>query len=280
MKRIITPVKIDRFREYLTKEEKSEATIHKYEWSVRMFMIYMNGKSVNKEHVVCYKEYLKKKGHGAGNINSSVVALNRFFGYMGWRELVVKVCKIQKQQFYPTEKALSREEYQRLIQTAREKKKDRLAMILNTICSTGIRIGELSYITAEGVKEGRVIIHCKGKTRCILIPYQLQEELEQYMEENNRTTGPVFVTRNGNPVNRSNIWREMKQLCQWAGVDETKVFPHNLRHLFAVSYYELDKDIAKLADLLGHSSIETTRIYIRSTSEEHLKQLEQMNLVC
>lgn len=280
MKKIITTAKIDRFQEYLREEEKSEATIRKYVWTVRRFMIFMDGKAVEKEQVLQYKEYLRRNGHGAGSINSSIIALNRFFCYMGWEELAVKAYKIQRQQFYPEEKALSREEYQRLIQTAREKKKDRLAMILNTICSTGIRIGELVYITVEAVNEGRVVIHCKGKTRCILIPHQLQEELQEYIKENNRVTGPVFLTRNGNPVDRSNVWREMKQLCQWAGVDETKAFPHNLRHLFAVSYYELDRDIAKLADLLGHSSIETTRIYIRSTSEEHLKQLEQMNLVC
>ena len=198
---------------------------------------------------------------------------------MGWLDLKVTSYKIQETAFCPENKFLSKEEYFRLVKTAKEDGNSRLAMILQTICSTGIRVSELEAITVEAVKNNSVVIHNKGKLRTILLPDELRKELLYYISKNGIKKGIVFSTSSGKPVNRSNIWREMKKICEKAGVDEEKVFPHNLRHLFAVVFYEIKKDIAKLADILGHSSIETTRIYIKTTVEEYRKQLNQMDLV-
>lgn len=227
-----------------------------------------------------YKEMLQSsKRYKLSSINSFLAAANNFFEYMGWYELKVKVFCIQKGSFLLECKNLTKQEYERLVRTAEQKGQGRLSLILETICATGIRISELPEITVSSVKKGTAEIFCKGKARQILIPGKLKKKLMYYISKKKLKSGPVFQTSNGNPVDRSNIWKEMKALCQMAGVKEEKVFPHNLRHLFAKSFYQIEKDIAKLADILGHSSIETTRIYIRASVNEHRRQLEATGLV-
>lgn len=280
MKRVITISMIEDFRTILEKEEKSKATIEKYVRDIKKLMDYSNGQEIDKNLMISFKEkLLEVDNYKISSINSFLISVNRFLSYLQWDDAKVKTYKVQRDAFYPEDKYLSKEEYKRLIKVARSKGKPRLVMLLNTICATGIRISELQFITVENVKKGQAMIHCKGKTRNILIPSKLQKELQLYVIQMNIKEGPVFCSIKGNPLDRSNIWREMKALCEEAAVDETKVFPHNLRHLFAISFYHVEKDIAKLADVLGHSSIETTRIYIRTTSEEHRKQLELLDLI-
>lgn len=230
--------------------------------------------------VVGYKEYLrKKKKYKLTSINSFLVAANRLFEYLGWYDLRVRTYKIQKEAFVPENRDLSREEYKRLVKAALKKGKIRLAMIIQTICATGMRISELASVTLESVAGGVVEIYCKGKQRIILLPGKLRKKLLRYIKENKIAGGIVFRTSGGKAVDRSNIWKEMKMLSKEAGVQESKVYLHNLRHLFAKEFYTAGKDIAKLADVLGHSNIETTRGYIKTTSREHQKLLDQMNLV-
>ena len=212
-------------------------------------------------------------------MNAKLSALNSFFAFIGRRDLKLKLLKIQKSAYCPADKELSKAEYVRLVRAAEGRKNYRLALLLQTICCTGVRVSEVRYITAEAVNRGEAVIRLKGKTRRILLPKKLQRCLKTYLRREKITAGPVFVTRTGRPLDRSNIWKMMKALCQEAGVDEKKVFPHNLRHLFARCFYSIDKDIAKLADILGHSSINTTRIYIISSGTEHRRQLDALGLV-
>lgn len=212
------------------------------------------------------------------SVNSMLASLNAFFTFTGHTELKVKALKLQREVFCPEEKELTKAEYMRLVNTA-EKRDKRLSLIIQTICGTGIRVSELQYITVESVKRGEAVVNCKGKTRTIFIVKELKRKLLKYVSERKIKTGCIFITKNGKPVSRSNVWREMKALCKEADVNSSKVFPHNLRHLFARVFYSLEKDIAKLADILGHSSINTTRIYIVSTGDEHRKRMERMRLV-
>lgn len=278
--RIITDELLKQYRAYLCQEEKSKATIEKYLCDLRKFQNYAIGQEVTKELTVAYKEYLiETQQYEISSINSFLVALNRFLEYMQWYEARVKIYKVQKQAFASENKYLTRAEYKRLVLAARRKGNRRLAMILNTICSTGIRVSELSSITVDCVKRGKVVLHNKGKIRTILLPTQLQKELGIYIAQHQIREGIIFCSASGRPIDRSNVWREMKALYKEANVDAEKIFPHNLRHLFAQCFYSLKKDIAKLADVLGHNSIETTRIYIRTTCEEHRRQLEMLELV-
>lgn len=271
---------LNNYKQHLTQEEKSKATIEKYVCDLKKFQVFAAGNEVTKNLTMEYKEnLLKEQKYEISSINSFLVALNRFLEYAGWYDARVKTYKVQKAAFAPENKYLTKAEYKRLVLAARKRGNSRLALILNTICSTGIRISELSYITVACVKRGKVVIHNKGKIRTILLPSQLQKELGVYLAQNKITQGAVFCTSSGKPVNRSNVWREMKALYNEANVEPEKIFPHNLRHLFAQCFYSLKKDIAKLADVLGHSSIETTRIYIRTTCEEHRRQLEALELV-
>lgn len=280
MEKMITEELLDGYREYLTLEEKAEATIKKYICDLEKLMEYAAGREITKKLMVEYKEYLRlKRKYKISSINSFLVAANRLFEYLGWYELKVRTYRIQKEVFVPESRNLSREEYRALVRAAKRKGKKRLAMILQTICATGIRISELANITVESVKRGIVEVYCKGKQRMVLLTKKLQGILSKYIREQGIQDGVVFCTRSGKAVDRSNVWKEMKALSEEADVAEEKVFPHNLRHLFAKAFYEVDKDIAKLADVLGHSSIETTRVYIMTTSEEHRKQLEKMGLV-
>ncbi len=276
---IITQETLIRFKEFLIKEEKEQATVEKYLRDVRAFAEYTGKKGINKDTVLAYKADLTEKNYAARSINSMLVAIHKLLDFLRLGECKVKLMKIQKEVFCPEHKELTREEYIRLCRVAQTSNRERLYMILQTLAGTGIRISELPYITVDAVRKGEAVVFLKGKTRSILIVRALQEKLLRYIAQQNIKEGAVFVTRSGKAMSRTNIWREMKKLCTDAGVNPGKVFPHNLRHLFARVFYNLEKDIAKLSDLLGHSSIETTRIYIISSGKEHRRVLENMKLV-
>ena len=208
-----------------------------------------------------------------------IASLNSLFSFLGWTDCRVKSIKLQRQIYCPEEKELTKAEYMRLVNTAKQKGNERLNLILQTICGTGIRVSELQFITVETVKCGEAVVSLKGKTRTVFIVKDLQKKLLRYAAEQGIQSGSVFVTRTGKPISRTNIWREMKDLCEQANVNPNKVFPHNLRHLFARTFYGIEKDIAKLADILGHSSINTTRIYIVATGSEHRQRMENMRLI-
>ena len=280
MKRIIKAKMLGSYEDYLKKEEKSKATISKYLCDLRKLVEYADGREISKGLMLAYKDkLLNKDGYKARSVNSFLAAANCFLEFMGWHDLKVKAYKIQQETFCPENKCLSKEEYYRLVEAAKKTGKIRLAMILQTICATGIRVSELAAVTVSSVRGNSVIIHNKGKIRAILLPDELRKELLYYIGRNGIQKGAVFCTASGKAVNRSNIWREMKALCKAADINEEKVYPHNLRHLFASVFYAIKRGIAKLADILGHSSIETTRLYIKATSREHKRQLNQMKLV-
>ena len=276
--RIITAKTIAEFKEHLILEERSEITIEKYIRDVKAFTAYTQNTAVTKETVIAYKKHLQEN-YAVRSVNSMLASINSLFAFLGWHDLRVKSLKLQQQVFCPEEKELTKAEYTRLCRTAERKHNERLNLILQTICGTGIRVSELQYITVEAVKQGEAVVNCKAKTRSVFIVKELKQKLLRYAAEQNIKNGMIFVTRTGKPISRTNIWREMKALCEEANVNPKKVFPHNLRHLFARVFYGIEKDIAKLADILGHSSINTTRIYIISTGTEHQKQLENMRLI-
>ena len=269
---------IDGFKKHLIAGEKSPATVEKYIRDAKAFSAYVKGNKITKETAIAYKQYLLEH-YAAGSVNSMLAPLNSLFAFLGWNELKVKSVKLQRQIYCPEEKELTKAEYARLCRAAENKHNKRLDMILQTICGTGIRVSELKYITLEAVKQGKATVSCKAKTRVVFIVRELQKKLLRYAAEQNIKTGMIFITRTGNPISRTNIWRDMKALCEDAGVSPGKVFPHNLRHLFARVFYGIEKDIAKLADILGHSSINTTRIYIVSTGTEHRRRMENMHLI-
>ena len=275
----ITNKMLEAYGRDLTAGEKSSNTVGKYLRDVAAFREWNGGKAITKDTVIAYKQYLEDKGYKARSINSMLASLNSFFTFLGRDELKVKSLRVQRDIYRDENKELTRAEYRRLCAAAEKKHNERLVLILQTICGTGIRVSELRFITAEAVQRGEAVVHLKGKTRTVLLVRELQKKLLKYTRERGIRSGPVFVTKSGNPMSRSNIWREMKALCADASVDPSKVFPHNLRHLFARVFYGLDKDIAKLADILGHSSIETTRIYIMTGVEEHRRYMENMRLV-
>ena len=270
---------VQSFGRYLAKEERSNATIDKYIRDVKSFALYLKGEPVTRESVIAYKQHLLNTGYAVRSINSMLASLNSLFTYLGRTDLKVRFLKMQKEVFCPEEKELTRAEYERLCRTALRRHNERLCLILQTICSTGIRVSELEFITVGAVRCGRAEVHLKGKSRAVLLPKDLQRKLMKYLSDQGIRDGCVFVTRTGKPVCRSSIWREMKNLCTEANVDPGKVYPHNLRHLFARIFYGIEKDIVRLADVLGHSSVETTRIYIISAGREHRRCMEQMHLV-
>ena len=275
--RIITEKQIDEFRDYLLREEKSEITISKYLRDVQVFKAYAQQEKVTKEMVIAYKQALMEKGYAVRSINSMLASLNGFLLFMGYHDCKVKNIRTQKKVYCSEEKELTRAEYMRLLEAAKDK--PRLKLVMQTICGTGIRISELKYFTVEDVKRGEVDVKGKSKIRTILVPGKLRKLLLDYAKKRNIQSGVIFVSGNGRPLDRSNIWAQMKKLCESAGVNPTKVFPHNLRKLFARTFYGIEKDIAKLADILGHNSIETTRIYIMTTGVEHRKKIERLGLV-
>ncbi len=278
MERQLVKQQIREFEAYLFSEERSSATVGKYLHDLRVFYEFMSGKELDKTAVLEYKSNLLMK-YAVTSANSMIAAVNAFFRYLGWHELCVKQYKIQKSAFCPEEKELTKAEYMQLVAAARHKGNERLNLIIQTICGSGIRVSELQYITVEAVKRGEAFVNCKGKNRRIFIVAELKKKLLRYIKEQKITSGAVFVTKNGKPVSRHNIWRDMKALCKDAGVSPSKVFPHNLRHLFARTFYGIEKDIAKLADILGHTSINTTRIYIVTTAAEHKRKMENMRLI-
>lgn len=277
--RILCKDNLNQFKFYLLREEKSENTIEKYLRDLRAFAEFTSGNVITKEMVIEYKNKLISEKYAVRSINSMLASLNSFFGFMGWHDLKVKAIKLQRQIYCPEEKELTKAEYIKLINTAKRKGNERLNLLIQTICSTGIRVSELQFITVEAVKCGEAVVSLKGKTRTAFIVKELKKKLLRYAAEQGVKSGMIFVTRTGKALSRSNIWREMKNLCEEAGVNPDKVFPHNLRHLFARTFYGIEKDIAKLADILGHSSITTTRIYIMTTGAEHRRKMENMRLV-
>lgn len=276
--RILTAKILVRFKKYLLLEERSAATIEKYLRDVRAFIAFANGAEITKELVIGYKKHLQEN-YAVRSVNSMLASINSLFAFLGWLELRVKSIKLQQQIYCPEEKELTKAEYVRLCKVAERKHNKRLSLILQTICGTGIRVSELQFITVEAVRCGEATVSCKAKTRSVFIVKELQRKLLRYAAEQTIKTGMIFVTKTSKPVSRTNIWREMKALCEEANVNPRKVFPHNLRHLFARVFYSIEKDIAKLADILGHSNIDTTRIYIISSGTEHRRRMENMHLI-
>lgn len=264
------------FQKHLIQEEKSSITIEKYMHDVKDFYIFVNNRVLTKDVVIEYKTQLKEK-YAVRSVNSKLASINSLLMFLGRQDCKVKSLKLQRETYSSEEKELTKAEYLRLLQAA--KNNPRLHLIIETICGTGIRVSELKYFTVEGVENGTVTVNCKGKTRSILVPSKLRKLLLRYAKLNKINEGIIFRTRSGKPVNRSNIWSEMKKLCKSANVNPKKVFPHNLRKLFARTFYGIEKDIAKLADILGHSSIDTTRIYIMTTGTEHRRRIDRLGLV-
>ncbi len=277
--RYIQPNHIKDYAAYLQGEERADSTIARYVYNLREFAVWVSGTAVTREVVANWKEHLRERGCNAKTVNGALAALHSFFAFMGWEDCKVRYLKLQRQMFRDTGRELTKEEYLRLVRTAERKGNIRLGLLLETICGTGMRVSELRYITAEAVQRGRVDISLKGKIRTILLPGRLVKKLRKYAEKQKITSGEIFLTGSGRGISRRQIWGEMKSLCKAAGVEEGKVFPHNLRHLFARLYYGVCKDIVKLADVLGHSSLETTRIYLITTGEEHCRELDKLGLV-
>lgn len=276
--RKITEETLAAFARQLGEEERSPATLEKYLREVRQFAAFLGGREVTRELAAAWREELSARQSPA-TVNGKLTALDRLLAFLGWEDCRVKHLRVQRQLFRDSARELSREEYARLVETARRLGRGRLSLLMETICATGIRVSEVRYITAEAVREGRTEIALKGKIRTILLPGKLCRKLEKYARQKKITSGELFLTRSGRPMSRKQIWAEMKGVCRAAGVAPSKVCPHNLRHLFARCFYRVSRDVAKLADVLGHSSIETTRIYLISTGAEHARTLDQLRLI-
>ncbi len=277
--KFITPGQIEGFGRHLREEERSAATVEKYLRALRQFALFIDGAALDKAGVTRWKEQLLEQGYSPATVNGKLTALSRFLTFCGRTDLLPRHVRVQRRMFREDRRELSREEYLRLCAVARARGKGRLALVMETICATGIRVSEVAYITLEAVRRGRAQIALKGKIRTILLPGKLCRKLLQYARKEKITSGELFLTRSGRPLSRKQIWAEMKGMCRAAGVEESKVFPHNLRHLFARCFYRVCRDVAKLADVLGHASIETTRIYLISTGREHAKDLDRLRLL-
>jgi len=263
---------------HLRQEERSPATVTKYLRDAAHFEGYARGRPLSRGLLIAYKEHLFAR-YAPASVNSMLAAVNGYLTFLGCPELRVRQLRVQRRAFAAEERELGREEYLRLVAAARKGGEERTALIMQAICSTGIRVSELRYITVEAALAGAAEVNLKGKTRMVLLPRALQKALIRYARKRGITAGPVFLTKGGRPIHRSQVWRDMRALAARAGVEPSKVFPHNLRHLFAKVFYALSNDIARLADVLGHSSIDTTRIYLRTSGREHARLLERMNLV-
>ena len=278
-RKTVTKKEIRQFSDALAEEERSAGTIEKYVRDVRRFAVWLDGEEVSRERTAAWRDGLLERGYAPVTINSMVAAVNQFFTFLGWEDCKVKALKIQRKLFRDDRRELTREEYQRLLDAAHGLGRERLALLLETICATGIRVSEVKYITVEAAHAGRAEVSLKGKLRTILLPGKLCRKLKKYARQQKTASGEIFLTRSGKSLSRRQIWAEMKRLCKAAGVAPSKVFPHNLRHLFARTFYRVCRDVVKLADVLGHSSIETTRIYLISTGSEHANILRKMHLV-
>lgn len=273
-KKIDSKQLLEQFEDYLKINEKSAATIEKYRRDTAAFLRFAENKKITSELLHCYKAELKKT-RTAETANSAIASVNSFLRFLGLQTLRIKPFKIQKKIYCPEERELTKAEYLRLVRAANE----RLSLLIQTVCGTGIRISELEFITLEAAKKGEAAVTCKGKNRVIFLIPELRKKLLRYAKKRGISSGPIFITKTRKPLNRSNVWKEMKRICETAKVPSSKVFPHNLRHLFARIFYALEKDIAKLADILGHSNINTTRIYLMDTGAEHRKRMEKMRLI-
>lgn len=275
----LSTIQITAYSHWLHQEERAAGTMEKYLRDVHAFASWLDGKPVTKALAAEWKTHLLSSGYAPVTVNSMLAAVNSFFRFMGWAEYRVKFLKIQRRLFREPGRELTRGEYDRLLEAACARGQERLALLMETICATGIRVSEVRYITVEAARQGRTEVSLKGKIRTILLPAKLCRKLLKYAKKNETAFGEIFLTESGKSLSRRQIWAEMKHLCKHAGVEPSKVFPHNLRHLFATAFYQACKDIARLADVLGHSSIETTRIYLISTGAEHRKQLNRLGLV-
>ncbi|MBR6579073.1 MAG: tyrosine-type recombinase/integrase [Clostridia bacterium] len=274
----ITNESIKAFKNHLMDEEKSTATVQKYIRDVVCFSNWLGGRITDKSIVLEYKAYLCEK-YAPASVNAALSSLNSYFAFCGRLDLKVKNLKIQRRLFVKEERELTKQEYERLLEAAKRNGNQRLHLLIQTICSTGIRVSEVKFITAESISRGYAEISCKGKYRHIYIPTELCKALKRYAKDRGIKKGPIFITKSGKVLDRSNIWSDMKKLCRNAGVSEKKVFPHNLRHLFARTYYSIQKDIVRLADILGHSSVNTTRIYTVESGSIHKKQIQKLGLL-
>lgn len=279
MAHILNEEQIREFIHWMRDEEKASSTREKYLKDIYRFTAWLGGRSVSKETVTGWKEYMVERHYAVSTINSALSALNGLFQYLGWNDCHAKFLRVQRRAFRDPNRELARSEYEALIAAAKERKQERLTLLMETICATGIRVSEVKYITVEAADRGRAEIALKGKVRTILIPGKLRRKLLKYARKNKTASGEIFLTRDGKSLSRHQIWAEMKRLCKYAEVEPTKVFPHNLRHVFAVTFYRVSRDIVKLADILGHSSIETTRIYLLTSGAEHQRQLDRLGLV-
>lgn len=279
MEHYITAAHCAEFVYHLQAEERGRGTIDKYLRDVRGFIAWLQSAPVTKAKTAQWKQQLQSSGYKPATVNSKLAALNAFFRFMGWEECRVKALRLQRQIFRDSARELTRAEYARLLQSAAKQGQERLALLLETICATGIRVSEVRSITVEAARAGRAEIALKGKIRTILLPAKLRRKLLQYAKKQKTASGEIFLTRNGTGISRKQIWAEMKALCGQAGIAASKVFPHNLRHLFARAFYSACRDVVRLADVLGHSSIETTRIYLVSTGAEYARQLDRLGLV-
>ena len=267
------------FAAHLRRAERSSGTVKNYLRHVRAFAAWLGGRPVTGAATADWKASLVSQGYRPSTVNTMLVGLNGFFQFMGWEGCKVRSLRLQRRLFREDSRELTREEYDRLTAAAHALGRERLALLMEAICATGIRVSEVRYLTVEAAERGRAEIALKGKIRTILIPGKLRKKLLKYARKNKTASGEIFLTRNGKGMSRKQIWAEMKAICQAAGVAPSKVFPHNLRHLFARTFYKVCRDVAKLADVLGHSSIETTRIYLISTGAEHARQLERLGLI-
>ncbi|MGN0158422.1 MAG: tyrosine-type recombinase/integrase [Brotaphodocola sp.] len=275
---IVSEETIEQFRIYLIEQEKSDATVQKYVQEVEKLQKYLDGTALTKQKLIAYRERLREKLQ-ASTVNGKLSAVNSYLAFRGLGDCEVHLLKIQKNAFLNEEKELTKQEYQKLLERAKTEKKDRLYHLLLTICSTGIRVSEIRFVTVEALEHGKAEINMKGKNRMIILPKKLVQKLKRYVDKKKIGSGPIFCTRSGRPMDRSNICHEMKKLGERVGVSREKVHPHSLRHLFARQFYAVHKNIAHLADVLGHSSIETTRIYVAVSAREHERTMESMNLV-
>ena len=277
--RYITTESITSFGRYLHQEERSSGTVENYLRSVQAFAAFLDGRPVTREAAHSWKEQLVERGYAPATVNTMLAAVNHFFAFRGWEDCRAKPLRLQRKLFCDERHELCRAEYDRLVQTARSTGRERLALLLEAMCATGIRVSEVRYLTVEAAIQGRADICLKGKIRTILLPSRLCRKLLRFAAEARISAGEIFRTRGGNGLSRRQIWAEMKSLCVRAGVAPDKVFPHNLRHLFARTYYGACRDVVRLADILGHTSVETTRIYLISTGAEHARTLEQLQLI-
>lgn len=270
---------IQAYADHLRLEEKSAATVEKYLRDVRAFARWLEGREITKERTAAWKTHLVERGYAPASVNAMLSALNSLLDFLGFGDCRVKFLKVQRRMFRDDSRDLTRSDYNALTAAAKAQNKTRLALLMEAICATGIRVSEVKYLTVEAAKAGRTDVALKGKVRTILIPGKLCRKLLKYARKNRTASGEIFLTRSGKSLSRRQIWCELKSLCSQAGVEPSKVFPHNLRHLFAATFYQVHRDIARLADVLGHSSVETTRVYLATSGMEHSRQLDQLGLV-